>query len=707
MAQGYALRYFKTYDLNRHNVKLEIYKKYPAVEYAPKPMEIGRVLQGLTLDVQGEQDDIISPIVKTSLSMTFADAPGVEVGKKTGDWEEFYTPDSTGYKVLLYLDGAVYWSGYVTPDSFEEDLEYHGSVTIVARDNIGHLQDFSFDEIGNDDAMISVKNVIEFAWDKVECLLNLTYANGADVVWPMCEGYSALNCVMNVEAFKDKNWYEVLESVLDSFGLALRVVGNNKAMIMPLRALPCLDKQRLSLVEVKNVLLQASGHRSLMMAMKSIKDVAKYDVEREVLTPNVKKDDFIGIQLNYRCAIEGDNYSKLEHDAPVWPIFPKSNGWRDLDTAYTLNFNAHDYDLGYFLNRSENEESVKGASIMYIAANNVDDRYTEYRQRILCKNFALKMQLGEPIGVTKAGKLEKYSSDLRLRKIIYQLMITDADSSVKYWDGGTWKDNATDIIVTYDTASSVTEFISKTINFNDIEAESVLFTFRIKKIEYYAVGYLGVPDIGIYARVLKTAIVVPEDVSIMDEFTLNSIYDESHNYLINRDCDIVASSQSFVTPKVITNGIYLPIDGYKSAWQWQWPNGATTSLQALIAQQILMYYSQPNSIITGTLLANAEKGEILNFNCLWRWRNKTLALVSGQLDLMTGFIESAKLREYKDWEALWPDEGLMITEDGAKYVTSEAGDKVKIAKIYYNLVSEKGDFVKSEAGEQVKLNGKL
>ena len=70
MAQGYALRYYKSYDLNGHKVKLDIYKKYPAVEYAPAPMEIGRVLQGLSLDVQGEQDDIISPIVKTSLSMT-------------------------------------------------------------------------------------------------------------------------------------------------------------------------------------------------------------------------------------------------------------------------------------------------------------------------------------------------------------------------------------------------------------------------------------------------------------------------------------------------------------------------------------------------------------------------------------------------------------------------------------------------------------
>lgn len=706
MAQGYALRYYKSYDLNGHKVKLDIYKKYPAVEYAPAPMEIGRVLQGLSLDVQGEQDDIISPIVKTSLSMTFADAPGEEKGKKTGDWEEFYTPDSTGYKVLLYIDGALYWSGYVTPDSFEEDLEYRGSVTIVARDNIGHLQDFSFDEVGNDDAMISVKNVIDFAWDKVECLLNLTYAKGTDVAWPMCEGYTALDCHMNVEAFAEKNWYEVLESVLDSFGLALRFVGNNTAMVMPLRALPCLDKERLSLVEVKKILLQASGHRSLISAAKTIKDVSKYDIEKEIVTPNVTKADFVGVESIYRCAIEGDNFGRVEHDAPIWPIRPKANGWKDSSLEYSLQFNVHNYDLGYFLKRNESEESVKGASLMYIAANNVDDRSAEFTQRILCNDFALKMQFGVPIGITNAGVLESYSNNLRLRKISYQLMITD-NSSVRYWDGYSWKDSNTDIIVTYDTASNIAEFSTSKVSFNEIDAESVLLTFRIKKIEYYAVGSLGIPDVGIYAKLLALTIEVPDTIPIMEEFTLNSIYDESHNYLINRESDLVASNQNFVTPKAIKNGIFLPVEGYRSAWNWQWSDGALTSLPALIAQQILMYYSKPNSVITGTLLALAEKKEILNFNCLWKWRDKKLALISGQLDLMTGFIEGAKLREYLDWEKLWPAEGYLITENGADYVTSQDGNKVKVAKIKYNLISESGKYINSEAGARVEVNGKL
>ena len=703
MAQGYALRYFKDYDLNGHNIRLDIYKKYLAVEYAPAPKEIGKVLQGLSLDVQGEQDDITSPIVKTSLSMTFVDAPGIEKGKKTGDWEEFYTPDSTGYKVILSIDGEVYWSGYVTPDSFEEDLEYHGSVTIVARDNIGHMQDFPFDAEGNAETMITVRDLINTAWSKVECLLSLSYASGSDVVWPTCEGYNALDCLVNVEALEDENWFTALESVLDSFGLVMRFVGNNTEVVMPLRAIPCLDKERLSLVDVKPMLLEASGHRSLMPAMKSIEDVGDYDVQKEVVTRAVQSEDFTGSQSSYSCRIEGDSFGREEHLAPVWPIQPKESGWRNTDTSTTAFFDISQYALGYFLNREEDEISVKGNDVMYIASNNLDDRSVKFRQLILCRPFSIAMHFGLPVGITNAGAIESYKN-LRLRKIIYQLTIVDG-VNFKYWDGDSWINDAVEIAVGFDTSANATEF-GVAINFDAIDSESTIMELTIKKIEYYSVGPIGLPDRGVYARLLKLTLNVPEDFSIMESMTVKSVYDESYNYLIGRDCHFVAPEQPFMSTKVIKNGIYLPVPGYRPASRWQWPNRGLTSLQAIIAQQILMYYSKPNSLITGTLVAIPSKGEILDFNCLWSWHGKKFALTSGQLDLLTGFIERAKLREFNDWEQIWPNEGLLMTEDGANYVISQSGDRVKVGKIYYNLISERGDYVMSESGERVITNGK-
>lgn len=676
--EGYALRYFKRYALNGQGIELDIYKKYPAVEYAPEAMEIGRVLQGLSLDVQGEQDDIIAPIIKTSLSMTFADAPGEQPGKKTGEWEEFYTPDSLAYKIELRKNGTLVWSGYITPDSFEEDLEYRGSVTLVARDNIGHLQDFTFDAEGDEYAMISVKDIIDMAFAKVSCLLFLSYPNGNDVVWPTCQGVTALDCLVNIEAFEGKTWYEALEMVLDSFGLVLRYIGSNKIAVMPLRSLPCLSKNQLSDVEVKDVLLEATGHRTLMAAAKSIKDTARYDIESDVRLKNVKSADFTGDQYTYRCKIEGSNFGRVEHDAPVWPIVSREKGWANSLPSKTSFFNVGAYDPGYFLAKEEDEISYKGDDLMYIAANNVDDRSVEYVQRIICKPLTLNMHLGEPLGLTSTGQLAKYySTSLHLRKIVYQLVIEDEGVSARYWNGTSWVPSETDVTVTYDTNVAQSEFISE-VNFVNVEQETIILTFRIKKIEYYAVETLGIPDAGVYARVLKFAIKVPDDINVIDESVVNSVYDESLNYLINRDNALLAPTQTFAIPKVVKNGIYLPVMGYIPAMKWKWPEDEETLLQVIIAQQILMYYSQPNSLITGTLLALANEKEVLGFDCLWRWRNKKLILVSGQLDFITGNIENAKLREYKDWNELYPFEGLLINESATAYVTSQEGERVKV-----------------------------
>ena len=95
---AYALRYYK--DIPQQNggaFRLEIYKK----DSTSAAVEIGAIIQSLSLQIQGQQSDVDAPIVKTSLSMTFIDAQDLENGKKNGFWEEFYTPDAVLWKVIL------------------------------------------------------------------------------------------------------------------------------------------------------------------------------------------------------------------------------------------------------------------------------------------------------------------------------------------------------------------------------------------------------------------------------------------------------------------------------------------------------------------------------------------------------------------------------------------------------------------------------
>lgn len=688
MAQGYALRYYKTYDLNGHYVRLEIHKKYAAVEYAPKALQIGRVLQGLSLDVQGEQDDIISPIVKTSLSMTFADAPGLEENRKTGDWEEFYTPDSTAFKVLLFMDGVKYWSGYVTPDSFEEDLEYRGSVTIVARDNIGHLQDFTFDASGNADAMISVREIIEEAWQKVDCLLDLTFASGEGVVWPTCEGYALLDCVMNVEAFKEKNWFEVLQSVLDSFGLALRYVGNNKAMIMPLRAIPCLDKENLSLVEVRDVLLEATAHRSLTAACRSIVDTVNYE-QGVIAEFDFAPNDYQRITL----PINGNSVY-------TWEIKERS-GWKRLGNIGTIN----PFEFGS--DPRSGARYASGNNLFVSVVNNV----SEYDQIEMSRVFSKAGQQTLDVSFEFNGVFYSANYDgayinvgsAKEQEVSFnygfKALICDDNAencTIQYFDPetNTFVSEPKYCVATlqYGQTSTRGRYGQQAIKVEHsitIPANTAVFKFTIhgftaNVVEAGAVqrpSYMPIQDMIDAGRAYCKVSNLLVEQSEADSYKYNkltSIYDESYNLTITRE-SALGAGPLMLSPKVITNGIYLPNALYSPARNWQWPDKEVTSLQALIAQQILMYYSQPNSVITGTLLAIAQNGEVLDFNNLWQWRNKKLALISGQLDLTSGFIESAKLREYIEWSNLWPTEGLLITE-AEEYVITENESTIKIGK---------------------------
>jgi hypothetical protein len=120
--------------------------------------------------------------------MVFCDAPDLDPEKKCGNWAEFYTPDATKWKVEVVTineDGSadIEWSGFITPDSYMEELTYRGSVNIIARDNIGHLQDMDFTEEGDEVGMMTVKEILRTAWAKIEQPMMLTFDDYEDILW--------------------------------------------------------------------------------------------------------------------------------------------------------------------------------------------------------------------------------------------------------------------------------------------------------------------------------------------------------------------------------------------------------------------------------------------------------------------------------------------------------------------------------------------
>ena len=195
-----------------------------------------RGVQSLSYGIEGGQLDPDEPIIKTSLTLSLVNAPdlAVEADEKCGNWEEFFTPDPLMYKVQLWnsSEDTVLWSGYITPDSWEEDLVYHGIINIKCRDNISHLQGVEYKGEGSNDGVLTLvmflmANAARICGFRTSAELSTTPIRYYYTKNDGTQGWGVLRtaCV-DITDLLGKTWYEVLESVARSFGLVVRAKGD-------------------------------------------------------------------------------------------------------------------------------------------------------------------------------------------------------------------------------------------------------------------------------------------------------------------------------------------------------------------------------------------------------------------------------------------------------------------------------------------------
>lgn len=449
---AYQLKYYKDIASQGHNWRLEIHQE---IDEALSAVEIGPVLQGLRLIVQGDQADIDTPIVKTSLEMTFVDADDLDDERKCGYWEEFYTSSATEYKVILFKDGGAEWSGYVTPDSFSESLQYRGSVTIIARDNLGALQDFEYDGLPDSSGMISMMGLINKAMSVISFPMILSFSGmGArrfaytnDTAIPT-EIYETL---FNNKTFRDYTWLEVIEDVLTATGHVLRYVGGNKFSIASIRDIPLYDKSYWWDVPVLETKFCAYGQRELSPAVKTIIDELQFDVEENFADIDMPSSAY-GQQGEYNILTSSDNLQEypLIYPMPVHAVVGGTWMPRTVDTSMFLNPFAFPLKEGY---SSKRQGDLRDTSVVYLAANNEvgteSDRTAEWRCLIGPGKYRFSMKLDNPVALydnnTKIGHIDlsMYLSRLRFH---LRFLAKDGVSNQEYrttsntWNSGTSTD---------------------------------------------------------------------------------------------------------------------------------------------------------------------------------------------------------------------------------------------------------------------------
>ena len=652
---AYALRYYKEIEhADGKVIRLEIHKK----DSTAGAIEIGAVVQGLSLQIQGQQGDIDSPIVKTSLSMTFVDAQDIEDGRKNGFWEEFYTPDSVLWKVIVKAKDSqddefrTIWGGYVTPDSFTEDLVYRGSVNIIARDNIGHMQDFPFDAEGDADGMISLYNLVSSAWAKIDSPMALDWRGEEDsILWMnTSEWIPAYDTLMNVSAFEDMNWYQALEKALYSYGVVMRYAGNNRVVVCPLRSMPDYGREAGNIGHLVPQFITGAT-RELVPAVKRIEESVDYDMVQSLPMPHIKAQDFDGSTNSYRCKIEGvdmgyGSFGTAEHDAPVWPIINGDKGWSNIPSS-TLYFSPFAYELGYFSQRRDLGEEL--LRYTYIAANNVDNRLITFKKSITCSDFTIRMRLGQPWGLTRQGQLEQQSV-FNLWRIYYTIMI-DQNGVQEYYDTDRgWRPTYRQLSVVYDPKQENFDF-EAFVAVGEHTGKADIY-FIISKIEYAQTSLASIHQTGLYAQVQELSFNSPESASLLEKNTVNTNYKAENNVVISRDPEFGPAYNSVALPGFIKNGIFYREGGViVPAKKWAFGRAGDQQMAVYNHLQLLAYYAKPNNLISGTIV----NGDVTRVACIYDWHGAEHMLVSGTYNLLNGHIESAVLREFARYDDMWSD----------------------------------------------------
>nr|DAI16523.1 MAG TPA: putative tail fiber protein [Caudoviricetes sp.] len=197
--------------LRTENVyRLEIYKK----DFSGTAMELEEFSSSpFSITLEGEGDEVYRPVIKSYLSINIID-------KDQFDYTQFFTSDAFGFRVFLLRNGVRLWSGYITPDSFGQDLQYRSTINLVARDNIGYLSEIDYDWFDYD--FVSIEQLLTKAFDKIQAQFSLdNRVNIFSGNKPITDAY------IQTLGLKDKTWLKVLEEVLSGCGLQLRYINDN------------------------------------------------------------------------------------------------------------------------------------------------------------------------------------------------------------------------------------------------------------------------------------------------------------------------------------------------------------------------------------------------------------------------------------------------------------------------------------------------
>ena len=690
--------------------------------YSGREYRIGRI-QGLNFQIQGN-DEVTAPIVKTNLQITLLDDmyyPGVNAGGikydgntyyRYGNWVEFYTPDSTKYLVELYYDTVTIWRGYITPDSYSESLDAYGNVTITARDNIGHLQDFDFDMGGDTAGLVKVTDLITQAFTKIAFPMDLAVkgfsANDDKYLISEDGNYHLEDLYFNTAALEGETYYDAIEAVLNSLGLCLRFTDEANFCLAPLRAMPyCGYNESEASAKQYSQELQFYGRRS---------GTRTFDPAYRQITENVnfeQEDDF---SPDILCAKAGTkqktsagfvNFSYVENPTTpsgdrVYRTFTTASqtagpcvngsstpsdlqGWTHVpivsildDGAYSLQDytsevegqSMHNY---LFLVANWGTYNATSGEISWVIANQQFTRKIRTTQIDIDATFAK-----HPAGFDKNGKLGVYYSHV-LQVITYKVYYQSSDhKKIRYWNGTRWQVGQTDAELIYTIETTDGDIDTLTISLTECEelGANGYLTINFLNIEYVAIDCdwenvasefygnytpVAIEAYGIYARLKGITFTSNNIKKKASSDTVTTICNASYNVRCGRNpaLGFIPVDVEFVDPLNYKNAFFVyDVNGNSqlAPYRWRWnTDQSVLPFPVRIHQQILMYHYTTEEILEGDcgLIKDTSGYGSISFDWKNVYQGKNYLLKSCTFDLIKGRFTTAELRSFKYYTDLW------------------------------------------------------
>lgn len=684
-------------------VRLDIYEKVDDSVPEPEEITVPRIstFAGATLTLQGSDADAYSPIIKTSLTFRMADAwdiPDTHKRRrqghsiidydfeKFGHWEEFYTPDATKFKVVFEDAGVVRWTGYVTPDSYAEDLNYRGMISVVARDNIGHLADFDFDATGDADGMLTIRQLVNAALAKIDFAMTLKpFELDLQVADTNNNEFDIDAARLNVSALRGKNWYEALEGVLEAYCLCLRYDDNNSFVLCSLRQLPYKKGQQ-ALARKEIQFTGGSGHREIVPMVKRIIETVKYDIDAspQALWPATSVGD---TPVTHRMRIESNAYAPdslllyNEFDAVAWPIendahWSNRTGKPSALRQVSCDAGSPTGDIRNLHLVDLERDNWKKAS--FIAANVLGEnqrRIAIFETNVQRQDVTLKVALGKPVVIRRAtGAAASVLWDidymegfypynwLILKTVEYAVSFTHTDTSDEYfWNGNTWVQG--EQILTEEISdgsighSDTGEFSIQLAAGNLVDGTLRLYVRGVwykQRQTLKQTDSSGI-DLGIFARLSALEISDNLQDSLPKSDKTTTIYDDAANVEMKRNLDYgtMKYAKEMALPNIVRNIVYGPknMSGMiapVSEAIFKEDGGDYQKFSVLAAKMLLCYRGKANNLITGDLHVEDPR-----FNDIYTYKGRQHLLTGGDLDIVNRRMTGATLHEFVFYEDLW------------------------------------------------------